>query len=211
MIGAGVGAVIGGGFELGKQLISGGEVNWRKVGAAALSGGISGGVAGATGGFSVVAQAASGISANIGAGVVERAVDGDATSLAFNANDALTDGLAGAVGFGIGRRFNFGELSAEQFKLSGFYRGNYMNASNEWRRVKQRSLSRQASALNHFKMLEEYVRTASRSGEALTDKIVEQYIRAGMTLVAPGPKAYVIVDDRLDFDIERIKRLNAIK
>lgn len=107
-VGAGVGAVVRGGFEAWKQYSQYGEVRNRgKVGTAALEGGISGGLAGATLGFGAAAGAAAttaevvavNASSGVIGGYVKRRADealgydapaGNATELTNIAVDAIT-------------------------------------------------------------------------------------------------------------------------
>jgi RHS repeat-associated protein len=109
-IGAIVGGVVGGlaegGWNLGSQLVSNhgdlGAVHWSDVGANALGGLVAGALAGATGGGSLLADAAIGAGANVVGGVVTRTAQGDDASEVFSASDVSTDALAGFVGGGAG-------------------------------------------------------------------------------------------------------------
>jgi RHS repeat-associated protein len=97
--GAGIGAVIGGGFYLVSNYVSGRDFNWSDFAIATASGAVSGAVAGATGGASLLAQAASGAAAGAAGG----AVYGGATSYAAGgslqqvAGNALSGAAVGAV------------------------------------------------------------------------------------------------------------------
>lgn len=59
LVGAGVGGVVGGGFELGRQMFANGfslsSVKWGRVGTAFVGGAISGGIAGGTLGIGTAA------------------------------------------------------------------------------------------------------------------------------------------------------------
>ncbi|MBT1697424.1 hypothetical protein KK083_11090 [Fulvivirgaceae bacterium PWU4] len=92
-IGAGLGALIGGGLELGMQLYKGEEVNWGKVGGSALQGAITGGAAGFTGGASLVTTAAVAGTANAVGGAANRAIQGKGTTV----KDVVVDATVGAV------------------------------------------------------------------------------------------------------------------
>lgn len=92
--GAIIGGIIGGAIEAGTQLYRNGKVdNWRAVGGAALQGAIVGGAAGFTGGASLLATAGVSGGANIVGGTVNRAIQGQKTTL----SDVAIDGTVGAV------------------------------------------------------------------------------------------------------------------
>ena len=97
--GAGIGAVIGGGFYLVSTYVSGRDFSLSDFAIATASGAVSGAVAGATGGASLLAQAASGAAAGAAGG----AVYGGATSYAAGnslqqvAGNALSGAAVGAV------------------------------------------------------------------------------------------------------------------
>jgi len=107
-IGAIVGGVVEGGFDLGKQLYNNGihisGVSWGEVGANALGGAVSGGLAVATGGASLVESAvvgdiAAGTTGNIVGGIVTRATDPNTSSDdVLSAREVSQDALAGFVG-----------------------------------------------------------------------------------------------------------------
>lgn len=105
-IGAIVGGVVEGGWNLGSQLASNhgdlGAVNWRDVGANAAGGAVAGAIAGATGGASLLVDAAVGAGANAAGGIVTRTAEGDSASDVLSAGDVSTDALAGFVGGGAG-------------------------------------------------------------------------------------------------------------
>ena len=99
-IGAGVGALIGGGFEIASQLYSKGSVtNWRAVGGSALQGGIVGGAAGFTGGASLLTTAAVGGVANGVGGAINNKIQGKKVT----ALSVTTDVALGAVFAGGGK------------------------------------------------------------------------------------------------------------
>jgi len=106
-IGALIGGVIEGGFDLGKQLYNNGgslsDVSWREVGANALGGAVTGGLAVATGGTSLVANAVigdvlAGATANVVGGIVTRTAEGDDADEVLSGTDLSQDALAGFVG-----------------------------------------------------------------------------------------------------------------
>ena len=98
-IGAGFGAIIGGGIEMGAQLFRNGKVtSWKAVGRAAVQGAVTGGVAGLTGGASlVVSVGASGIANAVG-GTLNRAIQGEKTTVKDVVADATIGATFGAVG-----------------------------------------------------------------------------------------------------------------
>jgi hypothetical protein len=113
-IGAGIGAVIGGGIEIAAQLYNNGAINnWTAVGGATLQGGITGGAAGFTGGTSLLATSAVAGGANVVAGTLNRTIQGEQTTL----GSALTDATVGAV-FGAGGKLIGSGLSSLSTNLS---------------------------------------------------------------------------------------------
>jgi RHS repeat-associated protein len=88
VVGAGVGALIGGGIEAGMQLYRGEDINWRKVGGSALQGAITGGAAGLTGGASLLVSAGTAAGANVVGGALNRAIQGKETTISDVAIDA---------------------------------------------------------------------------------------------------------------------------
>ncbi len=103
LIGAGVGALVGGGIEIAAQLYSTGSVtDWGAVGGSALQGGITGGVAGLTGGASLLATAAASGAANAVGGAVNSAIQGQEITAQSIATDAAVGAVAGAGGRVVG-------------------------------------------------------------------------------------------------------------
>lgn len=106
-VGAGVGALIGGGFELATQLSRNGgsldDVKWSKVGTAALGGGISGGVAGLTLGLGTAAGVTLGIGETVAINAGANAIGGEATRQADAAlgNGAAPTGLDEVAAVGV--------------------------------------------------------------------------------------------------------------
>lgn len=118
-IGAGIGAIGGGGFNLVSQLISNGgdlkSVDYRQVGSAALGGAVSGGIAGLTlglGGAAVtITQAAlANGAANVVGGAVTREAN-DLLGVEHASNEpstgvaVATDFATGLIGGGTGARY----------------------------------------------------------------------------------------------------------
>lgn len=102
-IGAGVGALIGGGIEAGTQIYrNGGVSNWKAVGGAALQGFITGGVTGLTGGANLLATAAVSAGANVVGGAANNLVQGKQITASSVATDAVTGAAAGAAGKVVG-------------------------------------------------------------------------------------------------------------
>ena len=93
-IGAGVGALIGGGIEIGAQLWNDGSVtNWNAVGGSMVQGGITGGAAGLTGGSSLLVTTSVGATANVVGGTANRTIQGQETTATDIIIDATTGGL----------------------------------------------------------------------------------------------------------------------
>lgn len=106
-IGAIIGGVVEGGFDLGKQFVNNGYsfsgTNWQEVGAIAVGGAVAGAIAGATGGASLVLDAAAGATGNIVGGIVTRGLDPNTSSDdVLSAGAASQDALSGFVGGGAG-------------------------------------------------------------------------------------------------------------
>jgi RHS repeat-associated protein len=105
-IGAVVGGVVEGGWNLGTQLYSNGgdlgAVSWKEVGANALGGAVTGAIAGATGGGSLLFDAAVGAGANVAGGIVTRTAEGDDADEVFSGGDIAVDAVSGLVGGGAG-------------------------------------------------------------------------------------------------------------
>jgi RHS repeat-associated protein len=107
LIGAVVGAVIGGGVELARQLIKGEKVDWGRVGAATVGGAVGGAIAGATFGASLAVEAAGvAVGAAVG-GSVTRAINNEPTTpsaVAWDVGIALaTFGILKGAGAAWGR------------------------------------------------------------------------------------------------------------
>ena len=121
-VGAGVGALVGGGAEAFSQWSRTGTISWGKVGTAALGGGIAGGVAGATFGVGTAAGVAVtttqslvvNASSSVVGGIAQRrlneslgldqGVDGE-TELANIGIDAASGVVGGIIGASIADKF----------------------------------------------------------------------------------------------------------
>ena len=109
LIGAGIGALIGGGVEIASQLYNNGSVNnWSAVGGSALQGEITGGAAGFTGGASLLTTAAVAGGANAVGGAANRATQGQGTTLTNIATDATVGAVLGAGGKLVGNAVSSG-------------------------------------------------------------------------------------------------------
>ena len=106
-VGAIVGGVVEGGFDLGKQWLQKGslsEVSWKEVGANALGGAVAGAVAVATGGASLVGSAVAdniigSTVGNVVGGVVTRETDPNTPSAdVLSAGEIVQDTVSGFVG-----------------------------------------------------------------------------------------------------------------
>ncbi len=103
-IGAGVGALIGGGIEVASQLYNEGTVsNWNSVAGSAAQGAITGGVAGLTCGASLAATVVSTGTANVVGGEVNRRIQGKETKASDVALDAAVGCGSGALGYGLNK------------------------------------------------------------------------------------------------------------
>ena len=108
VIGAGVGALIGGSLEIASQLYDKGSVNnWSAVGGSALQGGITGGAAGFSGGASLLVTGVAG-GANVVGGAANRAIQGQETVLTNIAADATVGAVLGAGGKLVGNAVSRG-------------------------------------------------------------------------------------------------------
>ncbi len=101
-IGAVVGAVVEGSWDLGSQLYQNGgdwsQVSWREVGANTLGGAATGAIAVATGGSSLLADALGGGVANTAGQMVTRTVEGNGTSLGDVGTDFAVGFASGEIG-----------------------------------------------------------------------------------------------------------------
>lgn len=111
-IGAGVGIVVGVAMEASVQMMSGQELNPKRLFAAAVGGGASGAVAGATFGTSLLAQGSLAVGSSVAGGVATRAVLGERQ----NGEDVLIDAAIGAATFGLVK--GGGRLVQSSFKHS---------------------------------------------------------------------------------------------
>ncbi len=106
-VGAGVGALVGGGFELVTQLSRNGgsldDLSWSKVGTAALGGGVAGGVAGLTLGLGTAAGVTLGLGQNVAINAGANIIGGEVQRQADAAlgNGSAPTGLNEAAAIGI--------------------------------------------------------------------------------------------------------------
>jgi RHS repeat-associated protein len=157
VFGALIGAAVGGGFELGMQLLAGNGLNWTKIGASTLAGGVSGLIAGATGGVSLfgtqvipkvtsgLARAGIGVGAEVVEGFIERGLDGDDATDTFDGTSIALDvgfGGAGAVG---GDMFANGWMKQQIQKAEALHKRGTINA-NSGRTSQTRALGREQMA-----------------------------------------------------------------
>ncbi|MGG7666988.1 RHS repeat domain-containing protein [Dyadobacter sp. BHUBP1] len=98
-IGAGVGALFGGGLEAGIQIYKYGKVkNWKAVGGAVVQGGITGGAAGFTGGGSLLVTTGVSAGSNAVGGAINSVIQGKEITVASIATDAGVGAAGGATG-----------------------------------------------------------------------------------------------------------------
>ncbi|MEU9662852.1 DUF4951 domain-containing protein [Streptomyces chartreusis] len=98
VVGAAIGAVVGGGVEAIRQLVTEGRVSdWKRVGAAAAGGAVTGAIAGLTGGASLGVQAAGVAVGAAAGGIVTRAINGERQT----AGAVITDAAIGLATFGV--------------------------------------------------------------------------------------------------------------
>jgi RHS repeat-associated protein len=99
-VGAGIGALVGGAIEAGRQYVTTGQVSdWGAVGASAAGGAVSGAVAGLTMGASLAVQATAAAAAGVAGGATTRALTGQEQT----AGAVVQDAAIGLVTFGIVR------------------------------------------------------------------------------------------------------------
>jgi RHS repeat-associated protein len=101
-IGAVVGGLIEGGWNLGTQLVNNGgslgKVNWNEVGANAAGGAVTGAIVGATGGGSLIVEAVAGAGGNVAGGMITNMAQGKELTMEDVATDAVTGFVGGAAG-----------------------------------------------------------------------------------------------------------------
>jgi RHS repeat-associated protein len=178
-IGAGIGALIGGGIELGKQLWRDGKVtSWKAVGGGVAQGAITGAAAGFTGGASYLTTAAVSGGANVVGGTINRTIQGQQTTL----KDVATDATVGAI-----------------FGATGKYLGDKLAASlNKWSKIG----STGAVGENALKELggesQRFFRTTigGRYVDQFVDGIAHES-KVGMTSLTEGIKVQIAKDVEL--------------
>jgi RHS repeat-associated protein len=128
VIGAGVGALVGGGIEAASQLYHSGHItNWKAVGGSALQGAITGGVAGLTGGTSLLVTVSASAGANAVGGAVNRAVQGKKITVGSVATDLVVGAAAGAAGYGLNKLLSGSNTAAGKIITSGNQHGTAMH------------------------------------------------------------------------------------
>jgi RHS repeat-associated protein len=99
VIGAGIGAVVGGAIEAGTQLYQNGKVSdWKAEGGAAVQGAVTGGVAGLTGGASLLTTVGAYAAANVVGGALNNTIQGKAITAKSIAIDAAVGAAARVAG-----------------------------------------------------------------------------------------------------------------
>ncbi len=103
VVGGIAGGLAGGLWELGRQAISGEDINWRKVAGSAARGAVVGAMMGSvidTGGASLPVLLGTGVLSNVAGGELDRRISGEETTFQSVANDVaggLVIGFAGAL------------------------------------------------------------------------------------------------------------------
>ncbi len=97
VVGAAVGALVGGFLELGRQLIAGNGISWRRIGAATIGGAAGGAIAGATFGASLGIEVAGVVGGAAIGGSITRAIQGDRTTI----SDVVIDVGISLLTFGV--------------------------------------------------------------------------------------------------------------
>ncbi|MEL7059069.1 MAG: RHS repeat-associated core domain-containing protein [Acidobacteriota bacterium] len=144
-LGATIGAAAAGGLEIFSQVTSGqDEIDWQKVGASSLKGGLLGGTAAATGGASLVVEAGSIGLATVGGGLLERGLDGDSSTVAFDEGQIAADLVSGTLG-GVASNRVYGAVRT-RVAQSPQQRTMERIADSRVRAVKERPASRRAGA-----------------------------------------------------------------
>ena len=95
-IGAAGGAIIGGGFEAGRQFLFEDEMDWNRVGATAAGGAVAGGLTGVTMGTNLLVAGSGAAVGSMAGGTTTRALMNEETSMF----DLAFDGTVGLVTFG---------------------------------------------------------------------------------------------------------------
>ena len=131
-IGAGIGAILGGGIEAATQLYQHGAVNdWKAVGGAALQGGITGGAAGLTGGASLFVTAGVSAGANVVGGAINNSIQGKANTVQSAAVDAAIGATAGVGGKLIGQAVEKAQVTRTLTNLAGEAQANVTAATGK--------------------------------------------------------------------------------
>lgn len=101
LIGAGIGALVGGGIEIATQLYknrgTNNSLNWKAVAGSTLQGAITGGVAGLTGGASLIVTVTASGTANAVGGAVNNAIQGKKITVRSVATDFAIGAVTGGI------------------------------------------------------------------------------------------------------------------
>jgi hypothetical protein len=111
------GYLIGGGIELGKQLIKGESIDLQRMNAKGINGAIVGGTAAATGGLSIIGAAGAMGFASMTGGVIERSLDGDSGTALLDPKLMTSDAVLGA-GFGAAAQYGR-QIAAQALEKTG--------------------------------------------------------------------------------------------
>jgi RHS repeat-associated protein len=192
-VGFGAGAIFGGGFEAAKQLLSNKPLDWRKIGVAALAGGVSGTLTAATGGVSLlgipaVTSAVAKVGVTVGAsmvqGVIERGLDGDSETEVFDGEAMLMDAVYGGVGGVMGDKFAEGYMDGLARKARNAYNRSKARANSaktrQGREAARRRMAEAEARLDRLNNLETRggifaVTSAFLSGGS--GKFMEEYMK----------------------------------
>ncbi len=115
--GAVSGYLIGGGIELGKQLIKGELIDFQRINAKGVNGAVVGGTAAATGGLSIIGAAGAMGFASMTGGAIERSLDGDSGTAALDPKLMTADAVLGA-GFGAASQYGR-QMAAQALEKTG--------------------------------------------------------------------------------------------
>ncbi len=135
LIGTGVGALVGGGIEIGKQLWKDGKVtSWKAVAGSTVQGAVTGGVAGLTGGTSLLVTVTAAGTANAVGGALNNAVQGKQITVKSVATDFFVGAAFGGLGYGLNKLYGAANAKRiEQIFNEAPKRGTMTDlAAREW-------------------------------------------------------------------------------
>jgi RHS repeat-associated protein len=122
LVGAFIGAAIGGGVEAYRVYQETGSIAWSdagRIGAKAAGGAVAGAVTAAVPTVALSGAVGIGAVSGVVSGVVERAIEGKETTWQAVAGDAAAGGAGGAIGFGLGKLVG-PVLQRASAKMKGF-------------------------------------------------------------------------------------------